>query len=95
MNAPVIGNGTCIGLDCGINGLSGLATGANGAVGNIGGLPGLHTGYVFNSTNIGTAVAVATGLTTDPTKSGLIANLDNIEVGKINSLKLGKYILKY
>lgn len=35
------------------------------------------------------------GVTTDPTKSGVVANLSGINIGNVNSLKLGKYILKY
>lgn len=35
------------------------------------------------------------GVTTDPTKSGIVANLSNIDIGEVNSVKLGKYILKY
>lgn len=35
------------------------------------------------------------GLTTDPAKSGISVSLSNIDIGAINSLKLGKYILKY
>ena len=35
------------------------------------------------------------GVTMDPTKSGIVASLSDINIGTINSLKLGKYILKY
>lgn len=35
------------------------------------------------------------GITSDPTKSGLIIAPNNTSVGEVNSLKLGKYILKY
>lgn len=53
--------------------------------------------------NVGTSVwspnrptfDVLIGVTPDPTKSGIVASLSGISVGEINSLKLGKYILKY
>ena len=35
------------------------------------------------------------GIVTNPTKSGLIAGLGDIDIGEVNSMKLGKYILKY
>lgn len=37
----------------------------------------------------------ALGITTDPTKSGIIASLANLNIGEVNALKLGEYILKY
>lgn len=37
----------------------------------------------------------AAGVSSDSTKSGLIASFSNISIGNLNSLKLGKYILKY
>ena len=35
------------------------------------------------------------GVTSDTTKSGIVANLSDTNIGEVNSLKLGKYILKY
>lgn len=35
------------------------------------------------------------GVISDTTKSGIIASLSDIDIGEVNSLKLGKYILKY
>lgn len=35
------------------------------------------------------------GVTSDPTKSGIVTNLNGINIGNVNSVKLGKYILKY
>ena len=35
------------------------------------------------------------GVTTDPTKSGVVTSLSGINIGEVNSTKLGKYILKY
>ena len=35
------------------------------------------------------------GITTDPAKSGIVTSLDNLSIGEVNSMKLGKYILKY
>ena len=35
------------------------------------------------------------GVTSDPTKSGIVTNLNGINIGEVNSVKLGKYILKY
>lgn len=91
MNVPVIGNGMTIGYTNGVKNV-GLLGATNG------------TGYrvsVYNkkvSTTItgGEAnIAGLFGLTTEPGKSGIIVNLDNVEVGTISSLKLGNYILKY
>ena len=47
------------------------------------------------TTALGTNYRGGIGLTTDPTKSGIIASLSDINIGTINSLKLGRYILKY
>ena len=41
------------------------------------------------------ATKTALGIITDASKSGIVAKLNNMNIGKINSLKLGKYILKY
>ena len=38
---------------------------------------------------------LSVGITPDPTKSGIVANLSDIDIGEVNSMKLGKYILKY
>ena len=35
------------------------------------------------------------GVTPDPTKSGVIASLSEVDIGEVSSVKLGKYILKY
>lgn len=39
--------------------------------------------------------SVGHGVSTDPTKSGIVANLNGINIGDVNSIKLGKYIIKY
>ena len=38
---------------------------------------------------------ITAGVTTDSTKSGIVAKLSGINVGTVNSKKLGKYIVKY
>ena len=37
--------------------------------------------------------SVGYGVSTDPTKSGIVANLNGINIGDVNSIKLGKYII--
>lgn len=76
--APVVGNGVTLGLS-GYNGAnSGLVAGDNGEVGLIGTQYGTNSGTLFGGVQIGSAVAYTVGVTTDPTKSGLIADLSNI-----------------
>lgn len=43
----------------------------------------------------GTIMLGSVGVITDPTKSGLKASLSGTNIGEVNALKLGKYILKY
>ena len=35
------------------------------------------------------------GITIDPAKSGLTAYFNDLDIGTVNTLKLGRYILKY
>ena len=39
--------------------------------------------------------AKTVGITADPAKSGVVANLNDTDIGAVNSLELGKYIVKY
>lgn len=49
--------------------------------------------------NIGITTGLAkqgvAGITGDPTKSGIAASFSNIIIGNINSVKLGKYLVRY
>ena len=37
----------------------------------------------------------AIGVMSDPSQSGLVTNFSDLNIGGVNSIKLGKYILKY
>ena len=76
--APVIGNGTTVGIDTGSLGNSGLVAGANGCLAIVGSQYGTSTGTIFPDTGIGNYVGITAGLSSDPSKSGLIADLSNI-----------------
>ena len=65
---------------------------------------GMHTlqttnGYGKNvgasASQYGISTYKTIGVTPDPTKSGIVASLNGIDIGAVNSLKLGKYVLKY
>jgi len=85
-----MGNGMTLGYTNGVQNV-GLIGATNG------------TGYRTSAFNKGVSTTISSGsnipgdfgVTTDPAKSGLIANLDNVEVGEINSLKLGKFYIRY
>lgn len=49
---------------------------------------------VFPAPEVST-VNKTSGITTDPTKSGIVASFSNINIGNIISLKLGKYLIRY
>lgn len=82
--APVIGNGVTLGLT---NGSNSFAT----TLGDSGAMYATTAGYgtpVGSSTSGITGTADKTlGLTTDPTKSGLVADLSNATAATINSLR--------
>lgn len=63
-----------------LSGSTSLVNKPNGNKTSGGSLPNASVGY---------------GVSTDPTKSGIIANLNGINIGDVNSIKLGKYIIKY
>ena len=77
-----------------INGLRNLALNWNGLYSIVSDL-GSYGALVGNSGNITGSGTGSIGVTNDPTKSGIVASFDGIDIGTINSLKLGKYILKY
>lgn len=92
-NIPVCGSGKTLGLTNGTNN-AGLYNGSTGYA------FALDIVYGKNVTNAilppgGIYVTGTLGVTTDSTKSGIVANLSNVNIGKISSMKLGKYILKY
>lgn len=82
-SAPVIGNGDVLGLT---NGIKNGALYANG--GNVGGSENLYGSHV-GTTQSGNLLTGNTGLgvTTDPAKSGLVADLSSATATTINSLR--------
>ena len=93
---PVVGNGMALGLTVGSTFTYGLATD-----GRPNRLSAYTTAYGKPIPTDGLSGGVypdankAVGVTVDPTKSGLIIYFSNLDIGVVNSLKLGKYILKY
>ena len=82
-NAPVIGNGMSIGIVG-----SGGATGGFGVAANhVTPYSGLY-GTPVGTGNSGSLVNGSYGLTTDPGKSGLIADMSSVNAATINSLRM-------
>lgn len=86
--APVIGNGMTLGMMAGSNAsvLGGLLQGANYTM-HVD--PSVYGDSVGTQGNTGTAVnPYSIGVTTDPAKSGLIADLSSASAATINSLRM-------
>lgn len=87
-SAPIVGNGMAIGLTNGISdvGLAGAANTYNGTV-NVNGteIYGKDVGYI---PGVNTGVIGALGLTTDGTKSGMIADLTTVTGFTIADLRV-------
>ncbi len=91
--APVVGNGISLGFTAGPGNDFTFATQANsGAV--LGGEIGLPVGSPVNG-NIWAARNVTYGIITDPTKSGLVADLSSATSATINSLRQAFQLQKY
>ena len=85
--APVIGNGLCIGLDHSLNKSSGgvsLFTNQDGFVTT---QTSLYGAPIDSSDVHGLLNAGNLGLTTDPTKSGMVADLSNASAATVASLR--------
>ena len=93
--APVIGNGMSLGLTNG-DVYCGLSHNTASPY-HLGGAPtgyGAQIGQNCPTTNaLGSQKSV--GVTSDPTKSGIVASFSNITLGDIPSLQLGKLCIKY
>ena len=96
VTAPVIGNGLTLGLTNGTNQF-GLASAS---------MYGTNADTLVYSTNQGSSVGDTpyiapfaqnknVGITQDPSKSGLIAQLSDIALGTVPSKKLGNFYIKY
>ncbi|WNK12862.1 MAG: major capsid protein [Microvirus sp.] len=91
--APVIGNGTVIGLYDGTD-VAGLQVNGSGYVQPYKSDAGHNVGQ--NSTNTGyLAGAIGVGLHTDPTKTGMIANLAGATAATVNDLRQAFQLQKY
>lgn len=84
--APVIGNGMTMGITDGVH-YSGLYSSTQGTT-------GLIDDYLTYGKNVGTDVTAgrlligkSVGITTDPTKSGIVADLSNATAATISSLR--------
>ena len=87
-SAPVVGNGNALGLTDGTNnyGLRSVYSNATGSV--YGGSSAMVGKAVGTSSTSGDATAnLATGVSNDPSKSGLIADLSQATAATINSLR--------
>ena len=83
-NAPVIGNGMTLGLTDGTNNGGIRATNVSNLVANTG-VYGQNVGTTASNSNIND---LSLGVTTDSTKSGLIADLTQATAATINALRL-------
>lgn len=94
MNVPVIGNGTTLGLTNGsLNvGLQGYVSSTIAFLTNNTSLYGTSIGTSVGS---GGPVTNSVGITTDPTKSGIIAKFSGLTLGTVNSKKLGNFYIRY
>ena len=84
VNAPVIGNGMTIGLTDGVT-FGGLSNYSNNTLETRTGDYGLSVGSTSSGTGFNRSVSV--GLTTDSSKSGLIADLSNASAATVASLR--------
>ena len=87
-SAPVVGNGNALGLTDGTNnyGLRSVYSNATGSV--YGGSSAMVGKAVGTSSTSGDAISnLATGVSNDPSKSGLIADLSQATAATINSLR--------
>ena len=100
-NAPVVGNGLAIGLTS-FNSSASSTTGARalayyGASG-IGGSTSLYGHPAGTAGNVSVTTATAggaVGLTTDPAKSGMVADMSSVTASSINDLRTAFQIQKF
>lgn len=87
--AAVVGNGMTLGLqkDDNVLGMAGYSTGSFVALGPSVGTAG--TSFGSSATTAGGSINVTYGVTTDPEKSGIVANLDVIEYRAMVQLSTG------
>ncbi len=90
--APVVGNGISIGLTDGTNNC-GFMEGTDGMYSKLG-LYGVNVGVSYNN-SLTPKTFVGLGLTTDPEKSGLVADLSSATSATINSLRQAFQLQKY
>lgn len=94
LTAPVIGNGKTLGITNGTNNFSPYSSNGSQAM-NMATAPyGQNVGYTTSLAGSAT-VSAAMGVTTDATKSGLIADLSNATAATINSLREAFQLQKY
>lgn len=86
--APVVGNGMALGLNDGTNN-AGLTTYSNSSLEARQGSYGANTGITYSGVNLASSVTI--GVTTDPTKSGLVADLTQATGINVNDLR---YMIK-
>ncbi|MCQ2574566.1 MAG: hypothetical protein MJ156_00475 [Alphaproteobacteria bacterium] len=85
-SVPVVGNGMTLGITDGVNNVGLLSDdGWNGFIGRSS-LYGADVGTAVTSTT-GPRADVGAGVTTDPTKSGLIADLTNATAPTVAIIK--------
>ena len=72
-----------------------MCAGASGTLANVGTQYGTSTGTVFADTAVSTYVGITAGLSSDPSKSGLIASFSGLTLGTIPSEKLGNFYIRY
>ena len=72
-----------------------MVAGANGCLAIVGAQYGTSSGTIFPDTGIGNYVGITAGLSSDPSKSGLIASFSGLTLGTIPPKKLGYYYIHY
>lgn len=93
-SAPVVGNGKALGLYTGVDTTGALAEGA--ATGNMGIASNAWSDALSSSGNLATGfTGKQIGITTDPTKSGVIADISSATAVTVNQMRVAFQVQKF
>ena len=95
MNVPVIGNGVTLGLVDSHNINGGMTIDAPVGLSTFQNYYGTNISGNDTMVGIGGLTPGALGVTTDPTKSGLITKFSGLTLGTVPSEKLGSFYIRY